>query len=559
MPTQFDPTNPGAFNRRNFFMGDTTGNGIGNVPGAPGTARKKKPDGTDADGNPYPWAHSSTPDAQTGIGAVSGAPAAAAANDDPNAWQNGGIGARIKHNAGVIGSGLAAIRSFANGGNTMGMSDADYTKYLASQREADRIANTPFVPGPTASGAVPSATTPTSNAVNAGAGGAATSPAAATSSASTPAGALPVAPVIQPAAASFNFDNGSPVSVDQLHAWMAANGALPKTPPASSGAAPGIDTGVTLPDGRKLPFGAMVNGVPTFSDGSGGFGGHPASISRTMTDADIKGLGDQLNIVPASAFTAPVPAFNSDNTDANVAAILRSRQGGKFGVTPEMNAQADLASIVNADPRSTLGRAALNLQRRAAAATTVKQREQALAQLAAFTGAGTTALGQTINGQTALQRQGLANTGAVDAENARGQFGLQEARARNAGAVDAENARGLWSLYNTIMTPRTGNAAAENAANTNDFKLATQLMGLDPAGQITDAKTGKPRAPTLADWQTAMQQARALYARQATGAAGATTTPTASAAAPAVGAVVKGYQFKGGDPAQQSNWEKVNG
>lgn len=220
--------------------------------------------------------------------------------------------------------------------------------------------------------------------------------------------------------------------------------------PVAANIRPAIDTGVTLPDGRKLPYGAMVNGVPTFSDGSGGPGAPP----RTMTDAEIKGLGDRLNIVPATAFTRPAPTFNSDNTDQNVANIIASRQGGKFGVTPEMTANANLAAVVNQDPRSTLGRAALNAARRASGATTVLQRKAALDDQAALRDAVTrsglagvdnaAAQGRTNTDAAAtLQRQGMANAGA-----------LQQRALQNEGELARTDLAGQYGVAQTLASPK---------------------------------------------------------------------------------------------------------
>ena len=97
----------------------------------------------------------------------------------------------------------------------------------------------------------------------------------------------------------------------------AGAGATPVRGAAVAAPAPAaIDSGVTLPGGRKLAYGAMVNGVPTFSDGSGGMGGKPGSIPVTMNKTDIASLGNRLNIVPATAFTQPGAGVVADAAGA---------------------------------------------------------------------------------------------------------------------------------------------------------------------------------------------------------------------------------------------------
>ncbi|MGH8152074.1 MAG: hypothetical protein ACREPF_04980 [Rhodanobacteraceae bacterium] len=276
-------------------------------------------------------------------------------------------------------------------------------------------------------------------------------------------------------------------------------------PLRAKGASPAAETGVTLPGGRSLPYGAMVKGVPTFSDGSGGINGQPGSIPRTMTDAEMAGLGERLNTVPSTAFTDAAPAFNSENTEQNVQAILRSRQGGKFGITPDMHAASDLAAVVNQDPRSPLGRAALNASRRAGAAATVLQRTSALGALQGLqaTVARHGALGiegagasdrANVEAQTALQRQGLVNQGEL---------------ARQGLANEGEWARtdlaGKYDLLGALVKPNshTGEMTDKDYLTTlnqgvqDPMKAYQDQQALLPAGQrqrLTDAMIAEMRA-----------------------------------------------------------------
>lgn len=335
------------------------------------------------------------------------------------------------------------------------------------------------------------------------------SAASAAGTSASDAGGIPATPpAVQPASPATSAaagQNRTATANGQTFNWnttpdrLVGLGAAPTVSPNAL-----VDQGVTLPDGRKLPYGAMVNGVPTFSDGSGGIGDRPPSIPRTMTQSDIAGLGARLNTVPSTAFTAAPPAFNSDNSDANIAAILRSQQGGKFGITPEMNAQATTAAIANRDPRSTLGRAALNLQRNAAGATTVLQRKAALEGLSGID----TAAGRNLLSPAALAQVNAEGQNALARANLGGQFDLAGIRERNAGQLDNTELAGKYGIAEALARPNAAVFAQAEKLNTNAIKLLPQILGLDPAGQITDPVTKKQRLPTQAEIAQGIQIAK---------------------------------------------------
>lgn len=322
----------------------------------------------------------------------------------------------------------------------------------------------------------------------------------AAATAPTPSVAAPAPP--RPVLLNPSLHNGALTSdlPGTFRAGKAATTAPAGSIPVAANIRPAIETGVTLPDGRKLPYGAMVGGVPTFSDGSGGPGAPP----RTMTDAEIKGLGDRLNIVPATAFTRPAPTFNSDNTDQNVANIIASRQGGKFGVTPEMTANANLAAVVNQDPRSTLGRAALNAARRASGATTVLQRKAALDDQAALRDAvtrnalanidNTAAQGRanTEAGAT-LQRQNLANSGA-----------LRQQALQNEGELARTDLAGQYGVAQTLASPKKSGEMTPRdymtqlntgvQAQIKNYNDQQALLPADQRQPLTDAAIAEMRS-----------------------------------------------------------------
>ena len=341
----------------------------------------------------------------------------------------------------------------------------------------------------------------------------------------------------------------APVDWSKAGAASDNGGGIPATPPSipkpapifgatadqmrAAGAVPAVpsyETGVTLSDGRKLPIGAMVNGVPTFSDGSNGMPGKPGTIPRTMTDAEIKGLGAQLPTVPAgtapAGFASPV-AFNSDNSDANIANILRSREGGKFGITPEMNAQADLASIINQDPRSTLGRAAMNASRSANAAGTTLERKAALDTLSGLeTGAVKNYL-DTTQGQNTLANTEAAGQNALDRANVGGLFDIAGQRLRNEGQLANTELAGKYGIAEALARPQARAMLDPNKINSDALALihnSPQLLGLDSMGNVIDATTGKARAPTAAESAALLARARAILLGQSAAAPASTTT-----------------------------------
>lgn len=360
------------------------------------------------------------------------------------------------------------------------------------------------------------------------------------------------APSAAPTTVASGDGGGIPATPPALKSPTAAN-AIPKVLPLNPATAadlrainpngipatPSYETGVTLPGGRTLPIGAMVNGVPTFSDGTNG-------IARTMPDTEIKGLGAQLPTVPAG--TAPVgfaspAAFNSDNSEANIAAYMRANQGSRFGITPEMNAAADLAAIENRDPRSTLGRAALNLQRSANAAPTVLQRKSDLAALGGMDDAAArnflapNTLANTLaEGGNALQRAQLA-----------GQYNLAGIGDRNQAELASADLAGRYRVAAAQAKPNARTMLDPNRVNSDAVTLihnSPQLLGLDSLGNVIDATTGKARAPTAQESAAIMARARQLAAGE---------TPASSASAYPEGTRLHGpdgklYVVKNGQP-----------
>lgn len=222
---------------------------------------------------------------------------------------------------------------------------------------------------------------------------------------------------------------------------------------------------VDLPGGRSLNYGAMVNGVPTFSDGTGG-------IPRTMSEARIANPAPgRLTVLPAGAgapafdgrgnFVASTPdPVGASRTDGGARAasstpVVPAGPGAasapplagsaapaapgisRPGVDPvqaaaaaaaadairaERNRQSDLASIASGDPRSAIGIAARNLRSQAQYSTDGLRRDAAAGQLATLTGEAAKGSGAQFSAgmnaelaQGAQREQGANARAALDA------------------------------------------------------------------------------------------------------------------------------------------------
>jgi hypothetical protein len=323
----------------------------------------------------------------------------------------------------------------------------------------------------------------------------------------------------------------------------------------------------------------MVNGVPTFSDGTGG-------IARTMTDDQIKHFGDNLsradvgaagNMLASDALGGATPS-----TDQMVAQRIAQIQQPITGSRPsaEQFAAADRLAIAQQDPRSAAGIAARNLSIEAGYARTPRLRRMAETALANLQ-AGTQQSG--LAGQQAeAQAADTAATGrnALDAIQLRGTLEGQnqlantalEARLRPPAAGQqvqlADGTIGLISPTTGAITRATlpdGTVAKGQPKNPLPpifttpgggpalKALADSFLGVNQLGEMPDEKNpGKTRVPTGEESYRAMQWAAQHLQQLGVG------QPTAAAPkAPSVGTVSGGYRFKGGDPSVQSNWEKV--
>jgi len=287
------------------------------------------------------------------------------------------------------------------------------------------------------------------------------------------------APAVTPAAApapDFSKVQSSAVTA-QLPGSAAAiaPGQIPAPPApivAAAAATPGgsgINSGAIASDGRRLPYGAMVNGVPTFSDGSSGIPGVAGSIPRTMDDATIQNLGNKLNRVPAGAVGNVLSSDATGVTPSSadqVAQLVRNAPQTITGSRPSAAqfADADRLAIASQDPRSAAGIAAHNLSMDAQYGGTARLRRSAEQSLASLTQgtqqAGLEAQqGEQQDNVVGMQgRNELANT-ALAGQNqlADGRLQLQRAQLTREGhpVTLADGTIGVMNPATGQITPST--------------------------------------------------------------------------------------------------------
>ena len=294
-------------------------------------------------------------------------------------------------------------------------------------------------------------------------------PAAAT--AATPAGATGGGGA-SPAATNPNFDPAADnISASNLAAVLRPGFRVPPAAPAAADPA----GGTVVEGGRRLPMGAMVNGVPTFSDGTAG-------IPQTMSPEAMKQLAQERSISRAdvgsgaNVLASDVTGGRTPSTAEQVATLVRNASVPITGSRPsaEQFAAADRNAIALRDPRSAAGIAARNLDMEAQYGRGGARRGAALA-LQALTD------GTNAAGITAQQGENAQALTAAQGQNALDQVALQ---GQNALANTALENRGR------LQMPRAG----------QQVTLADGTLG------IQDPITGAITRSTLADGTTAKAQ-----------------------------------------------------
>jgi hypothetical protein len=195
--------------------------------------------------------------------------------------------------------------------------------------------------------------------------------------------------------------------------------------------------GVTTTDGRHLPYGAMVNGVPTFSDGSSGIPGVAGSIPRTMTDETIRNLGANLQTAPAPKAPLASDVLGYTPTSEQAAALRQPAAQPITGSRPTAAqfAASDRDAIASGDWRSSAGTVANNLTMDAQYAGTPRLRRAAATAAGAQLAGGLRAGEQAATADAEAANGAAQRNGALAVENLRGQYGLQQSALETARAV----------------------------------------------------------------------------------------------------------------------------
>lgn len=350
-------------------------------------------------------------------------------------------------------------------------------------------------------------------------------------------GNLPVRPMLA-RVGSVTPLAAAPAAVPAPGAGMAGTQALPDTnviAPASV-AAPGVDSGTTIrrPDGStaKLNYGAMVNGVPTFSDGSGMPAGSPGAIPRTVSDATLTRLASAPSISRADvgALGTALATDGQGGTPTQEQMVQRLVRAAPRPITgsrpsPEQFAASDLAAIASGDPRSALGTAASNLRSEAAYARTPRLRRMAESQLQQLTG-GVAQLGQQgVQGEQAQVLGQQQGDQAMALENQRGANQLADTamQLRRPQPVQlVQQADGTYAGVDTRTNtaaptigpdgkPLRGMATRDDAATRRTQEIQDQLA--KTAGELAKNWLPDPKNPSAAP-------PFALYREQAAQAAG---------------------------------------
>lgn len=253
-------------------------------------------------------------------------------------------------------------------------------------------------------------------------------------------------------------------------------------------------------NGRPLGYGATVDGVRVFSDGSGGQNSPAATITRpqfdtlaqgrSLTRADA-GIGGAIGTMAAGG-TPELGAFTGRTDGISIArpvpdAYARARADN---IEAQRMAASDAASIATQDTRSVLGRAA-----RAAAIDANSSFGTPAARRAQYT--------------AALNSLGGAATGGMEAQARLGDVGVQDA-----GATSREQIQSATSRANNALNARTELSRALITRPTpTQVNLANGTLGLlGPDGIIRpaiDSTTGAAARPE----QTRKQLDQGAYSK----------------------------------------------
>lgn len=296
-------------------------------------------------------------------------------------------------------------------------------------------------------------------------------------------------------------------------------------------------TPATSVGGRPLGYGATIDGVRTFSDGTAGV---PATMTRPQIDALAAGSnltradsGVGGNIGSEALGGMPVLGGFGALTRPNVDAYARAK-ADQIGAA--MDAQSDLRSILTRDPRSALGSAMRNLDVEAGSYTprpgANARTEAAIINSVAAPFASATKLGETsLQDAGATERQRISTAGQLEGDRIRAADRNPQTIDLADGTLGIVRPNGMVSLATDAsgnpVRPQVGKPAVDSAAYGKYVEsVSSRLLGTDPVtGLLTDRQTGKQRPPTVQEIAGAALGAKEL-ADKIFNAGGAQQNPT---------------------------------
>lgn len=344
-------------------------------------------------------------------------------------------------------------------------------------------------------------------------------------------------PGAPPAAADAPTVAGNPKNLDPAADNISESNLAALTRLNAGGGTLSKPVGGAVAGATGKPLGAMVDGVPTFSDGSGG-------IARTMTDDQIKHAGDNLSRADAGALALVKGSDvlgGTPTSEQMVQQRMADVQRPITGSRPSAQAfaEADRNAALMRDPRSVAGIAARNLDMDAAYGRTPRVRRAAADQIKALTEglsgevaqagkiAGDQALRQASDA-AALQRTELEGANNLANTNLAGRFELAKADRQNLVGQKVVLEDGTIALMHPVsgaitratdgegktVKERTEKQTSPIYTSAGGAQMLTDLtnkfLGLDPTtGMIVDKNAkGGMRAPTPAEIAKAQVAAR---------------------------------------------------
>lgn len=305
--------------------------------------------------------------------------------------------------------------------------------------------------------------------------------------------------------------------------------------------------------GRLLGYGQVVNGVRTFSDGSGG----PTAPPRTMSDADIANLGKEGRLSRADAGIGGNIASLAFRSGASLGGGTAA--GNVLAGTPELGSAAgyalsrtlsapqvetpsaygqaradnieaqrmtasDASSIVTRDTRSALGRAAraADIDARSSFGTKRERAARyaaATSALDAAAGGGLTAQsqlgGEQVRSAGALAQESMRQAGDTARANLNAQAEIARAFANRPAPTQVPLADGTLGLLGQDGTVRSATDAWGNAVRPRNQPSAEEIKTINDHARLllgVDKDSGLKRdgtPPTARELRSATAAARA--------------------------------------------------